>query len=104
MTELVRTLRPHAIPRHCPIDRDRGCAVSSGSRQWEAPQRTAAPRPRSSRLAYVIAAYSLVIGSIVVYGLWLQAQRRAVARDEASLAAGRAETRLPSDANGTTPP
>ena len=39
-------------------------------------------------LSYVIAAYSIVIGSLLLYGLWLQAGRRAVARQEAGLLAG----------------
>ena len=38
---------------------------------------------------YVIAAYTIVIGSLVLYGLWLQAGRRAVAKQEAGLLAGR---------------
>jgi len=40
-------------------------------------------------LSYVIAAYTVVIGSLVLYGLWLQAGRRAVARQEAGLLEGR---------------
>ena len=32
-------------------------------------------------MAYVIAAYAIVIGSLVAYGLWVQAQRRALERD-----------------------
>ena len=36
-------------------------------------------------MGYVIAAYAIVLGSLVVYGLRVQAQRRALARsDEAS--------------------
>ena len=53
-------------------------------------------------MAYLIAAYGLVIGSIVAYGLWLQAQRRAVAREEAGLA-GRAKTGSASDGDSATP-
>jgi hypothetical protein len=33
-------------------------------------------------LGYVIAAYVVVIGSLVVYGVWLQTQRRALMRAE----------------------
>ena len=32
-------------------------------------------------MAYLIAAYVVVIGSLVVYGLWLQSQRRAQMRE-----------------------
>ena len=32
-------------------------------------------------MSYVIAAYALVIGSLLAYGLWVQAQRRALERD-----------------------
>ncbi len=45
--------------------------------------------PGSFDLSYVIAAYTIVIGSLVLYGLWLQAGRRAVAKQEAGLLAGR---------------
>jgi hypothetical protein len=31
---------------------------------------------RGSELGYVIAAYGIVIGSLVAYGLWVQLQRR----------------------------
>lgn len=31
-------------------------------------------------LGYVIAAYALVFGALAAYGLWIQAQRRALAR------------------------
>lgn len=34
-------------------------------------------------MGYLIAAYVLVVGSLVVYGLWVQAQRRALRRDAA---------------------
>ena len=35
-------------------------------------------------MGYLIAAYALVLGTLLVYGLWLQGQRRAlIARDEA---------------------
>lgn len=34
-------------------------------------------------MGYAIAAYVLVIGSLLVYGLWIQAQRRALKREEA---------------------
>jgi len=40
-------------------------------------------------LNYVIAAYTVVIGSLVLYGLWLQAGRRAVAKQEAGFLARR---------------
>lgn len=33
-------------------------------------------------MGYVIAAYLVVIGSLVVYGVWLQTQRRALMRAE----------------------
>lgn len=36
-------------------------------------------------MSYVIAAYTVVIGSLVLYGLWLEAGRRAVAKQEAVL-------------------
>jgi len=31
-------------------------------------------------VGYLIAAYALVVGSLVAYGLWIQRQRRALAR------------------------
>jgi hypothetical protein len=31
-------------------------------------------------LGYLIAAYALVLGTLLVYGLWLQSQRRALMR------------------------
>ena len=35
-------------------------------------------------MGYLIAAYALVLGTLLVYGLWLQSQRRALmARGEA---------------------
>ena len=35
-------------------------------------------------MGYLIAAYALVVGSLLAYGLWIQAQRRALRRrDEA---------------------
>jgi len=37
-------------------------------------------------MAYVIAAYGLVIGTLVIYGCWVQAQRRQLERS------GRTET------------
>ncbi len=40
-------------------------------------------------MSYVIAAYSVVIGSLVLYGLWLEAGRRAVAKQEGGLLARR---------------
>lgn len=33
-------------------------------------------------MGYAIAAYALVIASLVAYGLWIQAQRRALMREE----------------------
>lgn len=33
-------------------------------------------------MGYVIAAYVIVIGSLVAYGLWIQSQRRALMRGE----------------------
>ena len=45
--------------------------------------------PGSFDLSYVIAAYTIVIGSLLLYGLWLQAGRRAVAKQEAGLLANR---------------
>jgi hypothetical protein len=41
-------------------------------------------------VGYAIAAYALVIGSLVAYGLWAQAQRRALMREERERAGGRA--------------
>jgi hypothetical protein len=39
-------------------------------------------------VGYLIAAYLVVVGSLVAYGLWVQAQRRALRRrDEARRAA-----------------
>ncbi len=32
-------------------------------------------------MSYVIAAYAIVIGTLVGYGLWLRAQRRALMRE-----------------------
>ena len=40
-------------------------------------------------MAYLIAAYAIVIGSLVAYGLWLQSQRRKQIRE----ARGRARER-----------
>ncbi len=51
-------------------------------------------------MSYVIAAYGVVIGSLVAYGLWLQAQRLGAARQEEGLAARRRE--LESRPDGTT--
>jgi len=34
-------------------------------------------------MGYLVAAYAVVVGSLVVYGLWIQAQRRALRRDAA---------------------
>ncbi len=34
----------------------------------------------SRALAYAIAAYVIVLGSLLAYGLWIQAQRRALLR------------------------
>ena len=31
-------------------------------------------------MGYAIAAYTVVVGSLVAYGLWIQAQRRALRR------------------------
>ena len=31
-------------------------------------------------MAYLIAAYALVLGTLLVYGLWLQSRRRALMR------------------------
>jgi hypothetical protein len=42
-------------------------------------------------MAYVIAAYGLVAGTLVVYGCWVQAQRRQLER------AARAEARAASE-------
>ena len=39
-------------------------------------------------MGYVIAAYIVVIGSLVVYGVWLQIQRRALMRVEQTLSEG----------------
>ncbi len=51
-------------------------------------------------MGYVIAAYSVVIGSLVLYGLWLQAGRRAVAKQEAGLLSGRERASGPSSRGG----
>jgi hypothetical protein len=40
-------------------------------------------------VGYAIAAYVLVIGSLVGYGLWIQAQRRALMRRDPPDGAGR---------------
>ncbi len=40
-------------------------------------------------MSYVIAAYSVVIGSLVLYGLWLQAGRREAGKQLAGLLARR---------------
>jgi len=45
-------------------------------------------------VGYLIAAYVVVVGSLLAYGLWIQAQRRALRRrDEARRAAGASGTR-----------
>jgi len=44
-------------------------------------------------VGYLIAAYVIVVGSLVAYGLWIQAQRRALRRDEARRAAAAAGSR-----------
>lgn len=36
--------------------------------------------PENGRVGYVVACYVLVIGALVGYGLWIQAQRRALMR------------------------
>jgi hypothetical protein len=36
-------------------------------------------------VGYLIAAYVVVVGSLLAYGLWIQAQRRALRRREAAL-------------------
>jgi len=46
--------------------------------------------PDNGRVGYAIAAYALVIGSLVAYGLWVQGQRRALMREERERAAGTA--------------
>jgi hypothetical protein len=38
-------------------------------------------------MGYLIAAYVVVVGSLVAYGLWIQAQRRALERRAAELRA-----------------
>jgi hypothetical protein len=35
-------------------------------------------------VGYAIAAYAVVVGSLVAYGLWIQAQRRALRRRDAA--------------------
>jgi hypothetical protein len=42
-------------------------------------------------MGYLIAAYAVVIGSLVAYGLWIQAQRRALRRRAAERPGGEAE-------------
>ena len=44
-------------------------------------------------MGYAVAAYAVVIGSLVIYGLWIQAQRRALRRREDARRDGSAETR-----------
>ena len=60
--------------------------------QAQAPDNSRSKPPGSFDLSYVIAAYTVVIGTLVLYGLWLQAGRRAVAKQEAGLLAGRHRT------------
>ncbi|MCH2172132.1 hypothetical protein MK489_15200 [Myxococcota bacterium] len=45
-------------------------------------------------MGYVIAAYGVVIGSLVVYGLWIQSQRRGVSEQEAAMEARAAASRV----------
>ena len=47
--------------------------------------------PREDDLSYVIAAYAIVIGSLVGYGLWIQLQRRALIRESAQRSAPAAD-------------
>jgi hypothetical protein len=42
-------------------------------------------------MGYLIAAYAVVIGSLVAYGLWIQAQRRALRRRAQELPGGEPE-------------
>lgn len=49
--------------------------------------RTASRRTPGERMGYLIAAYVVVVGSLVAYGLWIQAQRRALERRAAELRA-----------------
>jgi hypothetical protein len=48
-------------------------------------------------VGYLIAAYVVVVGSLVAYGLWIQHQRRALARRGG---AGAAEDAATGDARG----
>jgi len=41
-------------------------------------------------VGYLIAAYVVVVGSLVAYGLWIQAQRRALRRRDEQRASGAA--------------
>jgi hypothetical protein len=43
-------------------------------------------------VGYLIAAYAVVVGSLLVYGLWIQAQRRALRRREESTAPDREDS------------
>ena len=40
-------------------------------------------------MGYLIAAYAVVVGSLLAYGLWIQAQRRALRRRAEQRRAGR---------------
>lgn len=50
-------------------------------------------------MGYVIAAYGVVIGSLVIYGLWIQSQRRGISKQEASLQARGAAKAVGSDSS-----
>jgi hypothetical protein len=39
-------------------------------------------------VGYLIAAYVVVVGSLIAYGLWIQAQRRTLRRRDAERRAG----------------
>jgi hypothetical protein len=44
-------------------------------------------------VGYAVAAYAVVIGSLLAYGLWIQAQRRALRRREDARRNGAPEPR-----------
>lgn len=57
------------------------CTGSCGSRQWgHVESRGRGSRVGASPVSYVIAAYAIVLGSLVLYGVWVARQRRALMR------------------------
>ncbi len=55
-------------------------------------------------MGYTVAAYVVVLGSLLAYGLWLARQRRALSREELALAerAGQPTARGPATADEPT--